>query len=113
MTQWLKYFLVGIEDTAAQAIQKLTATVALKERVTNQVQESFGRRRKVGKVLVDALFKQPAVTVNQIAAICGLSFKAANDLATIAQKQDILKEFTGNERKRIFLFHEYLRVFDN
>ena len=44
MTQWLKYFLVGIGETASNAAKTLSQIIQLKSDTENLVNERFGRK---------------------------------------------------------------------
>jgi Fic family protein len=113
MLQWLKYFLVGIEQTSALAVKTLSAILALKETIDKDIHANFGRRGNSALKLMDELFKNPVTTVEQAAAICKLSFKAANDLIGLLNRKLYLKELTGQSRNRIFVFDPYLKIFEN
>jgi Fic family protein len=113
MLQWLKYFLAGIEQTAALAVKTLSAILALKETIDKDIHVNFGRRSNSALKLMDELFKNPVTTVEQAAAICKLSFKAANDLIGLLNRKLYLKELTGQSRNRIFVFEPYLLIFED
>lgn len=113
MIQWLKYFLVGIDKTATQAVQKLSNIIALKAGIEKDIHETFGRRSSSALTLLNALFINPVSTVEQAATTCKLSYKAANDLVGLMHKMKYLKELTGQSRNRIFVFDPYLQIFEN
>ncbi len=113
MLQWLKYFLVGIEQTATLAVQTLSKILALKSEMEKNIHSSFGRRSKSAFILLDELFRNPVLTVEKASLTCELSFKAANDLVGLFNKNGILRELTGQSRNRIFVFKPYLDIFDN
>lgn len=113
MLQWVKYFLVGIEQTATQAVDTLSNILKLKECLENEIYSTFGRRSNSASKLLTALFKEPIVTIDQAAKICKLSYKAANDLVIKMQESKYLKEITGQSRNRIFIFEPYLNIFGN
>lgn len=113
MLQWLKYFLVGIEQTATQAVNTLSNILKLKENLENEIRSTFGRRSNSALILLTALFKEPVITIDKAAKICNLSYKAANDLVTKMQENKYLKELTGQSRNRIFIFEPYLNIFEN
>lgn len=113
MLQWLKYFLVGIEQTATQAVNTLSNILKLKENLENEIRSTFGRRSNSALTLLTALFKEPVITIDKAAKICNLSYKAANDLVTKMQENKYLKELTGQSRNRIFIFEPYLNIFEN
>lgn len=113
MLQWLKYFLVGIEQTATQAVNTLSNILKLKENLENEIRSTFGRRSNSALILLTALFKDPVITIDKAAKTCNLSYKAANDLVTKMQENKYLKELTGQSRNRIFIFEPYLNIFEN
>lgn len=113
MLQWLKYFLVGIEQTASLAVHTLSEILKLKARLEKELQQSFGRRNASAQVLLNSLFEQPATSVEDASRICDLSYKAANDLISLMSKHEILHEVTGQTRNRVFVFAPYLDIFDN
>lgn len=113
LVQWLKYFLVGIEQTATQAVQTLSTILALKLTMEQNIHDTFGKRAPAALRLLQALFAKPATTVEQAATTCDLSYKAANQLVALMHEHGYLKEITGQSRNRIFVFEPYLKAFDN
>lgn len=113
LLQWLKYFLVGIEQTSAVAVKTLSGIMTLKESIEKDIHATFGRRSNSALILMDELFKNPVTTVEQAAGICKLSFKAANDLIGLLNRKLYLKELTGQSRNRIFMFEPYLKIFED
>lgn len=113
MIQWLKYFLVGIEQTAAEAVSKLSEMLALKANIENKLPVEFGRRSHNAQLLLQQLFRRPIISVEDAAGICKVSYKSANDLVTRFTEAGYLREMTGQSRNRLFIFDQYLRLFDN
>ncbi len=113
MIQWIKYFLVGIEQTATIAAEKLSKILELKGTLEKEINTGFGRRSHSGITLLHALFRDPFVSIDKAALVCDLSYKAANDLVALMQSKDYLSEVTGQSRNRIFMFKPYLTVFEN
>lgn len=111
MTQWLKYFLVGVADTAQEATDTLSKVLKLKEKMERIVNENFGRRSNSAALLLNYLFKHPIVDVREVQKITKLSYKAANDLVINFVEAKILKETTGQSRNRLFSFDQYLKLF--
>ena len=113
MLQWIKYFLVGIEQTATQAVDTLSNILKLKENIENEISSTFGRRSNSALTLLTSLFRDPIITIDRAAKICNLSYKAANDLVAKMQENKYLEELTGQSRNRIFIFEPYLNIFEN
>jgi len=111
MKQWLKYFLLGIAETAEQAVDTLAGVLQLKTELESKIINNFGRKSKQGTMLLHHLFKQPIMAVKDVEALTGLSFKAANDLVSKFVKANILTEMTGQTRNRLFMFDNYINRF--
>lgn len=111
MKQWLKYFLVGVAETAENATQTLSKVLDLKARLENSVPATFGKRANNASLLLQYLFKKPVVHVNKVKELTNSTYKTANDLVQEFVTAGILKEMTGQSRNRVFVFDEYLRLF--
>jgi Fic family protein len=111
MLHWVTYFLVGVEQTATQAVNTLQEVLRLKEETEVKIQKSFGRRAHSGLQLLRALLNNPVIRVDDAVKATGLSYKAANDLVEHMKTAGILVEITGQSRNRMFIFDEYLNAF--
>lgn len=111
MKQWLKYFLVGIAETAEQSTQTLSKVIELKLKLESQLNQSFGKRSSKANILLQQLFKKPVIHVKQTQVLMQSSYKSANDLVNDFVKAGILKEMTGKSRNRVFVFDDYLKLF--
>jgi len=111
MKQWLKYFLVGVAETAENATQTLSNVLELKARIETNINTNFGKRTNSAAILLQNLFKKPVIHVNQVKEITGSTYKTANDLVTEFVNAGILKEMTGQSRNRVFVFDKYIKLF--
>jgi len=111
LKQWLKYFLVGIAETAENAAQTLSKILELKARLEKEINTNFGKKANNAGLLLQSLFKKPVVNVNQVKEMTKTTYKTANDLVSEFVKSGILKEMTGQNRNRMFVFDEYLNLF--
>ncbi|HEX7845786.1 MAG TPA: Fic/DOC family N-terminal domain-containing protein, partial [Chitinophagaceae bacterium] len=48
LLHWLRYFLIGVEETANKAVQTLTRILQLKNDMENEIQSQLGRRSNSG-----------------------------------------------------------------
>ena len=110
LTQWLKFFLVGVIQTSEKAIDSLKAIMQLKQDCESRLL-TLGRKAPNAKRLLDALFSQPVMNGIDIAGYLGLSTVSANNLLTDFVRLKILVEGTGFKRNRLFYFNEYLAIF--
>lgn len=111
MTQWLKYFLAGVAETAENASQTLSTILELKTRLEKDLPIQFGKRASNAHTLLQHLFKNPVIHVRQAQKLLKVSYKAANDLINDFVQNNILKEMTGQSRNRVFVFEEYLAMY--
>jgi Fic family protein len=111
MLQWLKYFLVGVADTAEKTTQTLSSILALKARLENEFLSNFGRKAKNANLLLLYLFKKPVIQIIEVQKLLKISFKAANELVNDFINAGILRIMKQQERNRTFVFEEYLNMF--
>ncbi len=111
MLQWIKYFLVGISQTATLAIDTLNLLLELKASIEEEIRTTYGRRASSALRLLQYLFQNPSVTVETTASACDLSIKAAGELLKKMQSSQFLIEKTKQNRNRIFVFDRYLQLF--
>lgn len=111
LLQWIKYFLVGVEQTAKEAVATLQAVIRYKENTEDHIRSTFGRRSSKAILLLHELFQNPMVTVEQAVKATGLSYKAANDLVKQMCEDGIIDEITGQSRNRLYMFTPYLNLF--
>lgn len=111
MKQWLKYFLLGIAQTAEKATQTLSQILELKANLENTISHQFGKKSANALKLLHALFEKPVTQVKQAEKILGTSYKTANDLVADFVTVGILKELTEQSRNRIFVFEDYINLF--
>ena len=111
--QWLKYFLVGIAQTARQAVQTLSNIIELKAADEKKIHTVFGKRIKAGLQLHNYLLQQPVVNIKEVQEVCNLSPKAAGELVAAFENNKMLREFTGQPRFRIYMYDPYLDLFSD
>lgn len=111
MKQWLKYFLVGVIETAEKSSQTLSNILEMKNILELKINTEFGRKSQSAMILLQYLLKKPIVNVNQVKEEMKLSYNAANSLISDFIKAEILKEVTGYNRNRVFVFDDYLKKF--
>lgn len=111
LSQWLKFFLAGVIQTAEKGVSSLNRIMELKVSIESDKLLNMGKRVKQGTIFLEGLFRQPVVTVKEAQKITGLSTGAANNLVQEFLNAGILKEITGYRRNRVFIFEDYLKLF--
>lgn len=107
---WCRFFLQAVVETAENGKKTFKNILSLRQELERKV-VTLGRRAENGRILMMHLFKRPAVTVNQVADLLGLQYHASNKLVQALVEMNILKEITGYQRNRNFLFKQYIDIF--
>jgi len=107
---WLKFFLTAVIETAEKGKQTFQSILALRNELESKM-VTLGRRAENARALLLELYKKPAVSVNDVAGLLGLTHRAANGLVAQFVELDILEEITGYQRNRMFVFRKYLALF--
>jgi len=109
--QWLKFFLVGIIETAKNGVHTFNDILTLKQKAELNIQTLGARATNAQKVL-HYLLKRPMVDVNKIVEITGVSQKTGYNLIADLEELQILNEITGGKRGKVYVFKEYLNLFN-
>ena len=106
---WIRFFLRGVSETAAEATAAARAIVQMRDRHRTLVQEhGLGTN---GLRLLDVLYHYPIVNVRFIEGQLHVAFVTANKLMRAMQDLQILEEMTGNKKNRRFRYTRYLLLF--
>lgn len=109
--QWLKFFLVGIIETAKNGVQTFDELLKLKQRVEMNIQ-TLGTRANNAKKILHYLLRRPIIQVNKIVEITGVSPRTAYNLIADLDGLNILEEITGGKRAKVYVFKQYLNLFN-
>jgi len=107
---WLKFFLVGVAQTAEQSKRTFEAIIGLRSECEQKAM-LMGKRARKALQLLTSLYSQPIVSANAIAALLNITSQSANALARAFEDAGILREMTGYKRNRLFAFKEYIELF--
>jgi Fic family protein len=110
LAQWLRFFLVGVIETARAGIATLDAILKLQKRIEAQI-EKLGSRAANGHRVLSALFRDPIVDAAKVARIAGVSAAPAYKLVADLERLGILREITGGRRGRTYVFEAYVKLF--
>jgi Fic family protein len=111
MTQWLKFFLVGVIQTAESSIATFKSILALKAKMENEILPQFGVRQKKAMDIINHLYSQPFVTINILVKKLGINYSTANRIVIDLAEKKILKELKFGGKNSWWLFEEYVAVF--
>lgn len=106
---WLKFFLRGVAQTAAEATETAQRIFELRERHRSRVLDAHLGSN--GLKLLSLLFASPLVNVKFVSARIDVSFATANKLIARFEELGLVTEITGQKRSRRFRYDPYLRLF--
>ena len=109
--RWLTFFLRGVVEVSAQATDTVRRILALREAHRRAITDTFGRAAANGHRVLDDLYERPIVSVAHVQGLTGTTYPAANSLVARLVDCDILQEFTGRSRNRLFRYSEYIDLF--
>jgi len=110
LVQWYKFFLVGVIETAKNGITTFDNILQLQKQTDSAIKSLGSRALKAMKV-IDYLYKRPLITADKVSEIASISMPSSYKLITDLEKIGILKEMTGGQRSRVYVFDNYIKLF--
>jgi Fic family protein len=110
LTGWMKFFLVGVIETARSSITTFDGILKLQKRTEGKI-KNLGSRAVNALKVADYLYKHPLINAEKVQNVTGISSPSAYSLVADLEKLQIIKEVTGGKRGRLYVFTEYLNLF--
>lgn len=111
LTQWIKFFLVGVIETSKESIQVFKDIIALKSKIDIEKLPTLGSKIENGHKLINRLYQTPITDAKFVSEFLQISPSTSNRLIKQFVDLDILIELTGYKRNRKFIFKEYFDIF--
>lgn len=112
LIHWVRFFLKGVADTASKGRDVFRQILQLREEVEETV-SSLGKRAPLAKTTLKLLYRNPTLTAGQLMSQLAITSPTANALIKSLVSLGILREITGQQRSRIYVFERYLQLFRN
>lgn len=109
--EWLVFFLDCVTEAALDAARLAKSILVLREHHRDVIVEGLGARAGKAIRLLEKLYRDPYVEVNEAAAMLGVSYANANTIISVMERLGILREATGNARNRVFVYETYIALF--
>ena len=74
--------------------------------------KSLGSRSKNAQIIINYLFQRPVIDVQKGKELTNLSLPSMYKLIAELEKLQIIKEITGAKRGKLYLFEEYVELFN-
>jgi Fic family protein len=110
INQWFKFFLVGIIETAKKGISTFDNIMQLQKQNDKNIQDLKSRAANAQKV-TNYLYQRPMINAEKVSEVAGVSMPSAYKLIVELEKIEILKEVTGGQRGRMYIFDKYIQLF--
>jgi Fic family protein len=107
--QWIRFFLVGVAETAKKSKMTLEKIVKLRQECESKIM-SLGRRATRGIELLELLYSKPIVNAKIVGEKFKVTHPSANKLLKDFEALNILTKMQ-TKRTRHFMFSEYLLLF--
>ncbi|MFZ2339661.1 MAG: Fic family protein [Bacteroidales bacterium] len=110
INKWFKFFLVGIIETAKKGVTTFDSILQLQKHIDLEIQK-LGSRGIHAQKIINYLYDKPLVNAEKVSEVAGISFPSAYKLIADLEKIGILKEITGGQRSREYVFAKYINLF--
>jgi Fic family protein len=112
LTQWLKFFMEGVRQTAQNSIETFRAIIALRQEIEQHTILALGKKTKLAQRFLQDLYSKPITDSQETATLLSINPSTALRLIEDFIRLGILKEVTGYKRNRVFVFEQYLELFE-
>jgi len=110
LIHWVRFFLVGVMETAARGRDVFRNILALRAETERQVQ-TLGKRRGIARAALDVLYRRPYIVAADLEEELAISRSAVHHLIKALLRLGILKEITWQTRSRVYSFERYYNLF--
>lgn len=110
ISQWFKFFLVGVIETADKGIKTFDSILQLQKQVEQKI-KTLGRSAVNAQKITEYLYNRPMINAEKVSSVAGISYPSAYKLIGNLQRLGIIKEITGGKRGREYIFEQYIDLF--
>jgi Fic family protein len=110
--EWIEFFLQGVRHTAQQSFTTAQALVAMFNRDRGRV-EGLGRAAGSTLQVHAYLQRQVFLRVSEAVKHLPLSVPTIQKSVSALEELGLVREITGKERNRIWVYEEYLKVLND
>lgn len=105
---WVDFFLDGVAEQSNDVIQRSGLLLDLRQQYRERAQTA--RASALPLLLVDELFRSPAVTISIAEQLLGVTYVSAQRSIERLVGLGILEEITGQQRNRVYLATGILEI---
>ncbi len=112
LNQWLKFFLTGVIETAKKGVKTFDGIMQLQKNLEITV-KNLGNRSVDAKKVIAFMYSQPIVDVAKIEGVIQKSNVTAYKLISDLERLGVIREVSGAQRNKLYVFTDYLALFNN
>jgi Fic family protein len=107
--QWVRFFLLALQESANDAIGAIDKLTALHEKNESQIAE-IGRSAKTVSKVFAFIEKNPIIEIKKTAVALDMSFNTIASAVTRMQEMGIVVQTENVRRNRTFSYEAYLEI---
>jgi Fic family protein len=112
LSQWFKFFLTGVIETARHGVLTFDGIMQLQKNMDITLSE-LGSRKVDAQNVLQQLYTNPILDVDVIQRVTGKALASAYRLLNDLSDLGIVKEMTGTQRNKKYVFKSYIDLFNN
>lgn len=112
IVQWLKFFLTGVLEIAQKGVDTFDGILQLKKELEQKITQ-LGTRSADAQKIIHYLYERPIIDVSKVIVVTGKSKATAYKLIEELEKLNIIKEISGSKRNKLYLFKDYMALFNS
>ena len=112
LRRWIMFFLNGVIETSTIGIETFDSILKLQREVDQRL-GVLKARAATARTLMEGLYRSPVLDAQRAAELSGLSKPAVYRLIASLEELGILKEVSGGTRGRLYIFSQYLSLFQS
>ncbi len=110
INQWIKFFLTGVIEISKKGVETFDGILQLQKSLDIKLQ-SLGNRINEARKIIEYLYNQPIIDIARVSKITGKSKATNYKMLEDLERLEILKEITGAQRNKLYVFNDYLELF--
>lgn len=110
ISQWFRFFLTGVIETAQNGVATFDGIMQLQKDIDAKL-KNMGSRSGDAYKIVEYLYSHPIIDAQRVSVITGKSLRPAYSMLKILEELEIVKEITGGQRGKLYMFMDYVALF--
>lgn len=106
---WIEFFLTGVKETSEQAVSTARRILALLDSDRKKI-AALGRPAASALRVFQHSQTNPILSIPATARKIGISFPTVTSAINHLRNAGILREITGRQRRRLFVYDAYLKI---